>query len=74
MKIDSNECKEALRNYKTSNLSEELMIELLLIPTDADDETYANMTWKICDSLDSEEIDILDVVITKIREELGIED
>jgi hypothetical protein len=72
MKLGSEECNEALHNYKTSNRSEELMIELLLIPEDADDETYTAMTYKICDELNEEEIGVLDVVVTRIRDELGI--
>jgi hypothetical protein len=48
------------------------MIELLLIPEDADDDTYAAMTYKICDDLDEKEIKVLDVIVRKIRDELGI--
>lgn len=75
MKLDTKESTEALKNYKTKNLAEELMVELLLIPRDAEDEIFANMTYKICDSgLSDEEIATLDVVIKRIEEELGIED
>ena len=73
MKINSIECNEALRNYKTSTKSEELMIELLLIPEE-DDDAFAKMTEKICTTLDTEEIEVLDKLVTKIRKELGIED
>lgn len=73
MKLNSKECDEALRKYATTNRKEELMVELLLVRED-DNEELANMTYKICDTLTSEEIDDLVNVVSKIRDELGIED
>jgi hypothetical protein len=73
MKLGSRECNEALKNYVTSNLAEELMIELLLIPKDAENDVWANMTYKICDSFESdEEIEALVDTIKRIEKELGI--
>lgn len=73
MKINSKECIEALKNYKTSNRSEELMIELLLVKED-DDEGFVMMTEKICNELETDDIDKLGELVTKIRKELEIDD
>jgi hypothetical protein len=72
MKLGSEECNEALRNYKTSNRVEELMVELLLLPEDASDEEFGAMTIKFCDELTDEEFDTIQAVRDKIDEELGI--
>lgn len=72
MKLGSEECNKLLKNYKAKNLSEELMIELLLIP-DGNDKMFADMANKICNSeLSDEDIEKLDIVVTRIRDELGI--
>ena len=73
MKLGSNECIEALKNYKTNNRSEELMIELLLVQED-DDQAFSEMTHKICEELEIGEVAVLGELVTKIRKELEIED
>ena len=73
MKINSKECDEALRNFVTSNQKEELTVELLLVRDD-DDDGFANMAYKICDTLTDEEIDDMENVVTQIRNEIGIDD
>lgn len=72
MKLGSKECNEALRNYKTSNRVEELMVELLLLPEDASDDEFARMTDKFCTELTDEEFDTIQVVRDRFDEELGI--
>jgi hypothetical protein len=73
MKLGSKECNEALRKYKTSNRVEELMVELLLIPEDASDDKFAEMTMKFCDELSDEEFETIQEVRDRFDEELGIE-
>lgn len=71
MKLGSKECNEVLRNYKTSNRVEELMVELLLLPEDASDDAFAEMTDKFCE-LSDEEFDTIQEVRDRFDEELGI--
>lgn len=54
------ECNDALKNYKPKNLTEELIMELLLIPKEADDEIFGSITKKICNSgLSDKEIEVM---------------
>lgn len=73
MKLGSKECNEALKGYKSKSIAEALMVELLLIPEDADDEVFADMTYRIIDLLTDREVETLDIVVTKIRNNLGID-
>jgi len=67
MKLESEECKKALKEYKTTNEVEKLAVKILL--TDACEVVnIPGMT-----DLTGEQIDELASVIGDIRDNLGIE-
>jgi hypothetical protein len=73
MEINSKECNEALGKFIPSNYSEELVKELLLIPQ-GDDDAFANMTYKICDTLSDDEFNELPDVVTRVRKQIGLDE
>ena len=73
MKINSKECNERLKEFVPKDKLEELAIELLLVRDD-DEDGFANMTYKILDAVSDAELDDLQYVIKRIRDEIGIED
>ena len=72
MKLGTLECDEALRKYKTEDRIEKLMIELLLID-DIETALLRQMAEEIYTQCTQEEIDNLASVVTKLRNEIGIE-
>jgi hypothetical protein len=68
MKLDSNECKGALRTYKVENDTEELAVKVLL----ARDEDVVDISGIL--DMGNKQIDELAEAIRKIRNDIGIED
>lgn len=73
MKLESRKAIEALKNYETKSLAEELVVELLLTPS-SDKAGLGAMADKIVDSdLSTEEVENLHLVVERIRKEVGID-
>lgn len=73
MKLESREAIEALKNYETKSLADELVVELLLTPS-SDKAGLGAMADKIVDSdLSTEEVENLHLVVERIRKEVGID-
>ncbi len=68
MKLDSSECKQALRTYKAENDMEELAIKVLL----ANAEDVVDIPG--IEDMYDKQIDELAKVVGHIRNKLGIED